>query len=411
MIFYKNLDRLVIKDYLVYGLLSFWRYYSLGREQYYILMNKECKNNLYSLRLVNILVVILACVFACYPIFVKNNIRGAGIYFFTALVALLLTALTGIYIKLINSHKKAINKTYIYILTVLYYVNIIFFGLYISVWADRANYAVGFMILLVCALILFANSPILNFCLTLTAASVFIVLSVYFKSPQIYITDIFNVIFSSFVGVLACWRTTKLRFMSNLSIAKMENERNKYLEESTVDELTKLRNRRDFMQTFHRYLVNYRAGDDFLCLAIADIDFFKNYNDFYGHPKGDDCLRAIGEAFNRLKETMGVYCARVGGEEFALLWFEKDVAHVNVVISRVTKIIQLLKIPHEKSSVSKYVTMSLGVYMEKCGASNDTEEMYGLADKALYSAKGGGRNCAIIKGRTIKEYRLDPEKN
>ncbi|WP_461255150.1 GGDEF domain-containing protein [Treponema sp. R80B11-R83G3] len=268
------------------------------------------------------------------------------------------------------------------------------------------------MILLVCALILFANSPILNLCLTLAAASVFIVFSVFFKPPQIYVTDIFNVIFSTIVSVFACWRTTMLRFMSDLSISKMENERNKYFEESTVDELTKLRNRRDFMQTFHRYLVNYRAGDDFLCLAIADIDFFKNYNDLYGHPKGDDCLRAIGETFNKLKDTMGVYCARVGGEEFALLWFEKeDVTHVNVVISRITKLIQLLKIPHENSKVSKYVTMSLGVYVEKCGASTDTEEMYALADKALYSAKGGGRNCAIVKGRTIKEYRLDPEKN
>ncbi|GBU28729.1 hypothetical protein R84B8_02289 [Treponema sp. R8-4-B8] len=396
----------------MYGLLNFWRYYSLGREQYYLLMNKECKNNLYSLRLVNIFVVVLACIFACYPIFIKNNIYGAGIYLITALVGLLLTALTGIYIRLINSHRKAINKTYIYILTVIYYVNIIFFGLYISVLADRNNYAVGFMILLVCALILFVNSPILNICLTLTAASVFIVLSVFFKPPQIYVTDIFNVIFSVMVSVFACWRITKLRFMSELSISKMENERDKYLEESTVDELTKLRNRRDFMQTFHRYLVNYRAGDDFLCLAVADIDFFKNYNDFYGHPKGDDCLRAIGEAFNRLKDTMGVYCARVGGEEFALLWFEKeDVTHVNAVISRVTKLIQLLKIPHEKSSVSKYVTMSLGVYVEKCGASTDTEEMYALADKALYSAKENGRNCTIVKGRTIKEYRLDPEKN
>jgi len=396
----------------MYKLLNSWRYYTLGREQYHMLMNKECKNNLYSLRLVNILVVILTCVFACYPIFIKNNIYYAGIYLFTALVAILLTILTGIYIKLINSHRKAISKTYIYILTVIYYVNVIFLGLYISVWADRGNYAVGFMILLVCALILFANSPILNFCLTLAAVSIFIVLSVLFKSQEIYVTDIFNVVFSAIVSVFVCWRTTKLRFMSDLNISKMENERNKYLEESTIDVLTKIRNRRDFMQTFHRYLVNYREGDVFLCLAIADIDFFKNYNDFYGHPKGDDCLRAIGEAFNRLKETMGVYCARVGGEEFALLWFEKeDVSHVNAVVSRVTKLIQLLKIPHEKSSVSKYVTMSLGVYVEKCGASSDTEEMYNLADKALYSAKEGGRNCAIIRGRTIKEYRLDPEKN
>jgi len=395
----------------VYRLFNYWRYYSQGREQYHIFMNKECKNNLYSLRFANIFIVFMIIAFACYSIIMKKSINTSGVYIITALIGLLLAILTNYYIKSINNHRRLFNKTYIYLLTVIYFINLIFFGLYISVWADRGNYAVGFMILLICSLILFSNSPILNICLTLTAAAVFIVSTVLLKTPEIYIIDIFNVIFTTIMSIFACWRLTMQRFMSDLSASKIENERNKYLEESTMDELTKLRNRRDFMQTFQRYLVNYRASDDYLCVAIADIDFFKNYNDFYGHPKGDDCLRAIGEAFNRLKDTMGVYCARVGGEEFALLWFEKDIAHVNVVISRVTKLIYLLKIQHEKSSVSKYVTMSLGVYVEKCGSSTDTEEMYDLADKALYSAKGSGRNCAIIKGRTFKEYRLDPEKS
>jgi diguanylate cyclase (GGDEF)-like protein len=395
----------------VYRLLNFWRYYSLGDEQYYILMNKECKNNLYSLRFVNIFSVILIIAFACYSMFIQNNARGIGLYLSSALVGLLLFILANINIKSINNHKKTVNKTYIYFLTVFYYINVIFFGLYISVWLDPGNYAVGFMVILICALLLFFISPILNLCLTLTAAGVFIIFSIMYKSPEIYAVDICNVIFAVIINLVACWRATMQRFVSDLKVSKMENERNKYLEESTVDELTKLRNRRDFMQTFHRYLVNYREGDVFLCLAIADIDFFKNYNDHYGHPKGDDCLRMIGEMFNRLKETMGVYCARVGGEEFALLWFEKDIMHVNAVVERITKLIHLLKIQHEKSSVSKYVTMSLGVYVEKCGFSTDTEEMYNLADKALYSAKESGRNCAIISGRTIKEYRFNSEKN
>jgi len=396
----------------VYKLFNYWRYYSQGREQYHVFMNKECKNNLYSLRFANVFVVFMTFAFACYSILIKRNIDNTTVvYIITAFIGLLLALLTNYYIKSINNHKKVFNKTYIYLLTVIYYINLIFFGLYISVWADPNNYAVGFMILLICSLILFSNSPIINICLTLTATALFIISTVLVKKPEIYVIDIFNVIFSTILSIFACWRLTMQRFMSDLSASKIEHERNKYMEESTVDELTKLRNRRDFMQTFKRYLANYRASDDYLCVAIADIDFFKNFNDLYGHPKGDDCLRAIGGAFNRLKDTMGVYCARVGGEEFALLWFEKDVEHVKVVISRVTKLIYLLKIPHEKSSVSKYVTMSLGVFVEKCGASTDTEEMYDLADKALYSAKENGRNCAIINGRTFKEYRLDPEKN
>jgi diguanylate cyclase (GGDEF)-like protein len=395
----------------MYKLLYFWRYYTLGKEQYNKCMNKVCKNNLYSLRLANILVVFLTCAFAYYPMFIQNNIRNACVYLLTALIGLLLAVLTGFYIKLINSNKKIIKKNYIYSLIIIYYVNIIFYGLYVSVWTDQNNYAVTFMILLVCALLLFFNSPILNLFLILGAAVIFVISSVLVKSPEFYIADICNVIFSAFIRIIVCWRTTMLRFVYDLNINRMEDERDRYLEESIIDELTQLRNRRDFIQTFHRYLINNRATDDFLCLAIADIDFFKNYNDFYGHPKGDDCLRAIGGVFNRLKDTMGVYCARVGGEEFALIWFEKDTSHVDAVIERVNKFIRALKILHEKSSVSKYITMSFGVYVERCDSSANAEELYDLADKALYSAKGNGRNCSVIHGREVKEYQIKFEKN
>jgi len=373
-------------------------------------MNRLFKNNLYSLRFGNILVVFLACIFACYPVFIQNNTSNVGIYLITALVGVLLVVLTNLYIKLINSRKKQINKNIIYLLIATYYMNIIFYGLFISIRSNKDNYTVVFMILFVCALLLFYNSPILNLCLTLGAAAIFIISSILFKPQEIFILDICNVIFSTLISLVICWRVTMLRFVSDLSVLKMEKERNKYFEESTIDELTQLRNRRDFMHTFHRYLVNYRANDNYLCIAIADIDFFKNYNDFYGHPKGDDCLRAIGGAFKKLKETMGVYCARVGGEEFALLWFEKDISHADAVILYVSKLICSLKIPHEKSSVFEYITMSFGLYIEKCGASTDTENLYNLADKALYSAKESGRNCTIIRGRDIKEYRLDPDK-
>ncbi|MCL2181366.1 MAG: GGDEF domain-containing protein, partial [Treponema sp.] len=294
----------------------------------------------------------------------------------------------------------------IYILTVIYYANIMFFGIYLGVWLNPENYAVTFMILLVCSLFLFSKSPVFILCLTLGAMTVFIVCAVLVKPPEIYITDIYNSVFAALISLFICWRMNMLRVVSELNTYKLEDERNLYMDQSTIDELTQLRNRRDFMQTFQRYLSNYRSSDDFLCVAVSDIDFFKNYNDHYGHPKGDDALRAIGNAFNRLKDTMGVYCARVGGEEFALLWFEKDPSHVDAVISRVNKLIKTLKIIHEKSNVSEYLTMSIGVFIEKCGTSNDAHELYNLADKALYCAKGNGRNCAIVRGRDISQYQI-----
>jgi diguanylate cyclase (GGDEF)-like protein len=160
------------------------------------------------------------------------------------------------------------------------------------------------------------------------------------------------------------------------------------------------------MHTFQRYLTNFRSFDKWLCVAICDIDFFKNFNDQYGHPMGDTCLRSVAGVLNSLMDNMGVYAARVGGEEFALLWFEKNASHVDEVLIHIAERIKELQIKHEKSKVSNYVTISIGVYIEQCGVSSNTKMLYDLADKALYTAKGSGRNCAIVTGSGIEQYKI-----
>jgi len=383
-----------------------WRYYSLGQAQYYECMKKTYTNNLQSLRQGNIYTAVLSCAFAFFPIIVYGNFSGSLHYFIAGFIALLLAVLSNAKMKQIDRLKTQVSKKFIYTFTALFYINIIALGVYLGVWLSKDDFAVTIMVFIVCALSLFIYSPVFNLCLTLAAMAVFIAAAVLIKSPEIYIIDIRNVLFAGIINTFFSWRITMLRLVSALNSYKLEDERNRYFDQSTIDELTQLRNRRDFMQTFQRYLNNYRSSDDWLCVAIADIDFFKKYNDHYGHPKGDDCLRAIGGAFNRLKDTMGVYTARVGGEEFALLWFEQEISHVDTVVSRVNKLIKAMKIPHEHSTVSEYVTMSMGVYIERCGVGIDEEEIYSLADKSLYAAKGNGRNCTIIRGRDITQYQI-----
>jgi len=283
------------------------------------------------------------------------------------------------------------------------------FGTFLGVWSNPGNYAVSFMSFLIGALFLFNYPPTFNFCLTLGAIAVFIASSVIVKPPNIWSFDISNVLIAGSISLLFGWEITKSRLESLLNTCKLEEERNRYYNQSTVDELTGLRNRRDFMQTFQRYLVNYRSSDDLLCIAIADIDFFKRYNDFYGHPKGDECLRMIGEILNSLKNTMNVYAARVGGEEFALLWFKNETDKVNSVVSKINKMIKDLNIPHEKSDAESYVTLSIGIYVVRCGTNSDLQALYDLADKALYTAKNNQRNCAIVCGSEMEQYKISPD--
>jgi len=368
-------------------------------------MDKLFSQNLHNLRSVNIVVIVLASVWSFFPVFIEKNLPKAGIYLITALVSLVIVFITNYEIKRTRLGMDVTRKL-TYILMTLYYSNVMFFGMYIGVWSNPEIFAVSFMSFLICALFLLINSPVYNLCLTLGALVIFIVSTVSFKSQQIWTFDLSNVLIAGCISLFFSWHITKLRLISALNTATLEDERNKYFNQSTIDELTGLRNRRDFMQTFHRYVSYYRSSDDWLCIAIADIDFFKNYNDYYGHPKGDECLRSVGNLLNSLRSVMSVYAARVGGEEFALLWFENKVEHVNTVVSGIFNLVRNLDILHEKSEASPHVTLSIGICVMRCGSFHDTHALYDSADKALYMAKKSGRNCAYINGRDIAQYKI-----
>ncbi|MCL2805548.1 MAG: GGDEF domain-containing protein [Treponema sp.] len=367
-------------------------------------MNKMFSNNLLNLHRTNKIVAVFAAAFAFFPIVFEKDIFKAGVYLVVALVAFLISIYSNYLMQQIN-----INNRIIYTLIVLYHTNLIIFGVYLDIWSVPGTLAAIFPCFIICALLMFINPPRFNFLLISGAMIVYIVSAVVFIKSSSSIYYILNGLIAGLLSLYFSWQITKLRLGLEISTNMLEDEKNKYLDQSTVDELTQLKNRRDFMQTFQRYLSNYRTSDDWLCIALADIDFFKLYNDNYGHPQGDVCLRSIGDALNWLRDDLGVYSARVGGEEFAVLWFEKSSSHVDKVITKWMETIRNLKIPHEKSKVSDFVTMSIGVYRSRCGSSHDTQYLYDLADKALYSAKGGGRNCAVITGDDIKQYKITPK--
>ena len=386
---------------------NFWKFYTLSPSEYRECMDKSfVRTNLIGLRQANAVVTALTLCFSVFPIMVENDLKKASVYFIISAVALLLA--------LVSRHKynkkEQASRLFISILIGLYYANIMFFGIYIGVLNNPVGVAASFMAFLVVALFLFTASPLFKLSLIISATFSFIVTTVSVKIPVYWTFDIVNVLIAAIITLIFDWQINKFRISSELNANRLEEERDIYQGQSMVDELTQLKNRRDFMQTFQRYLTNYRSSDDLLCIAIFDIDFFKNYNDFYGHPRGDECLTAVGKAINDIRENLNVYAARIGGEEFALLWFEKDQVQAGVenVILRLFKTIRGLEIPHEKSNIAEYITVSAGIYIMQCGESNDIRAVYEFADMALYEAKKSGRNCAIVKSKTIDSYKIKP---
>jgi len=372
-----------------------WRYYSLGRKEYRKCMDKTFPDNIGRLVRVNIIVAVLALLFMIFPIFVQNDLFKARNYLITSLVAVGFFIIASFTYKLYKKGIK-ISAAFIYILITLYYLNAILISTYLGVWANPGQFAVSFMCILICALFLFNISPIYYFSLTIGAISLFIAAVTQVKPFNVWSIDVTNVIFAGFISLFFGWQITMFRISSTAKVDKLESERNSYQNQSTIDELTQLKNRRDFFQTFQRFLVNFRKSDNFICVAILDIDFFKNYNDLYGHPQGDECLRTIGKALGGLRESKKIYPARIGGEEFALIWFEEEFDNAEKVASYVLQMIRDLNIKHEKSSIAPYVTISIGVHISPCGSTSDTQFLYDLADKALYAAKSQGRNRSVI---------------
>lgn len=172
---------------------------------------------------------------------------------------------------------------------------------------------------------------------------------------------------------------------------------------STQDGLTGIPNRRRFDEVFTREFRRAQREETPLGLVLADIDFFKAFNDHYGHLAGDDCLRNVAGILSRsLRRPMDVL-ARYGGEEFAIILPNTDLPGAVIVAECLRKAVETLGIPHACSPHGR-VTASFGVAaIHPCAGAPlapdcpEPEALFSLADQKLYQAKAAGRNAVVAE--------------
>jgi diguanylate cyclase (GGDEF)-like protein/PAS domain S-box-containing protein len=161
---------------------------------------------------------------------------------------------------------------------------------------------------------------------------------------------------------------------------------------STTDGLTELANRRRFDEFLEREWRRSMREDSALSLIFMDVDFFKEYNDHYGHLAGDDCLRHVAGVLGRLVQRPGDLVARYGGEEFACILPGTDQQGATELADKIMKSINNLNLPHVASRAASHVTLSFGVAAMVPERGQSPSELIRLADHLLYSAKKEGRN-------------------
>ncbi|MGV8917874.1 MAG: sensor domain-containing diguanylate cyclase [Pseudomonas sp.] len=188
-------------------------------------------------------------------------------------------------------------------------------------------------------------------------------------------------------------------FMFDISERKKTEEHlvrlQKQLEEfSFQDGLTGIANRRMFDTVLQREWASAQANQLPLSLIILDIDFFKQYNDHYGHMKGDEALRMVAQTLSQAANQPRDFIARIGGEEFVWLLPETTAYKAERVAEKCLQLVRQQQIPHERSEISTLLTLSLGVGTIIPSSEGKALEFIEKVDKLLYHVKRNGRMSA-----------------
>lgn len=168
------------------------------------------------------------------------------------------------------------------------------------------------------------------------------------------------------------------------------------------DGLTGLANRRSFDEKLEaEWLHNQREGTS-MAVLLVDVDHFKLYNDTYGHQKGDSCLKAVAGAIDAQVFRPTDLAARYGGEEFAVIMPNTDLEGALHVAERIRTAVHALHLPHEASTTSDRVTLSVGAAALVPNDQRRVEDLVAAADGALYRAKHQGRNRVVATDRVAE---------
>ena len=166
---------------------------------------------------------------------------------------------------------------------------------------------------------------------------------------------------------------------------------------SITDGLTGLYNRRKFDEHIKTYLKIASRNKLSISILLLDIDYFKLFNDNYGHQAGDECIKEVAKALKNASMTNrpGDIVARYGGEEFIVMLLNSNDQHTNAIAQQILNNITSLKIPHDYKPPNNdnIVTVSIGTYIDHNITETSTPEIIIKADEALYKAKEKGRNC------------------
>lgn len=212
------------------------------------------------------------------------------------------------------------------------------------------------------------------------------------RKDYVYLTDAYEKLLNQTIHI------TNISDMLGKNLNQFKHE---LLGKVNVDELTNVSNRRHLLAMLEHYFSECARMSSWISAIMIDIDYFKNYNDRYGHLSGDMCLQKVADAVSKAVRHSSDFVARYGGEEFYVVLPYTPISGAKKVAERIMQNIGDLKIPHEDSCVSEYLTVSIGLTSVIATPDIKILNLLKTCDVALYAAKAAGRNSVVVKEMAV----------
>ncbi len=215
---------------------------------------------------------------------------------------------------------------------------------------------------------------------------------------------VFNYVTSHAIALGTLLEAFILAFLVSYRIRILEDDNKEKDQMILTDMMTTLFNKSHFIDALNHKLVLQRESKEILALLVIDIDYFKQYNDTYGHVAGDEVLRSVAAVIKNKVVHNDNMAFRIGGEEFALICSEKNKKNILYCAYTLKEQIEDLKILHSGSEIGEYLTVSIGLHFAATHVIEDAKKVFSYADNALYQAKKQGRNSVVEYGDIISTF-------
>ena len=263
-------------------------------------------------------------------------------------------------------------------------------GIWMGSFGSDGRLAVSCVLIFAMIPVFFIRLPYKNIAILLPSVFIFWICSYWTKEWPIFLYDVLHSIMGMVCGVGVSWSLSHSKIKYIISNWQLQESNDALYRSSITDVLTGLPNRAKTMELLAN-MCDHPTKKYLVCMVL-DIDYFKAYNDIYGHPEGDALLRRLGEVMQGLSQRTGLTLGRIGGEEFMALCETDSEDYGKSLAVSLRKTVEEMTVPHKASSVSCNVTVSIGLLIAPAKA-GIIQKAYILADQALYRAKNEGRNC------------------